>query len=230
MLARPNRPLLVYILPLLLVLVAACGSEEDSEDPHEVFTNGIHHSLDATRYFEMGEDSLGAEENRKAIEAYRRVITLQPSHPVAESALGQAFLLAEDYDQAIVWYRKAIARDSGVALNYTKLGVAEINTGRFTEARRSFNRGLAIDSSDSHREFVTHELAKIGLMAYKYGEGYASEGHNEQATEYHRFALEVLTTAYGIGRSSALAASIADLAESLGDTATARAYRQGVVE
>ena len=214
-----------FWLVLILVLVG-CG-DEDERDPRQLFAEGEHHALEATRLFEEGNDTLGAEENAKAIESYRKLIAIDPSHPVAESALAHAFLLAEDYNQAIIWYGKAIARDSGVALHHTELGIAQINTGRFDEGRRSLGRALALDSSDAHREFITRELARIGLVANRYGEGYAEAGHIDQALEYRRFSLEVLKTAYGIGRNSALAASIADLAESIGDTATAEAYRQG---
>jgi tetratricopeptide (TPR) repeat protein len=217
-----------YLIPiLLLVLLVGCSDDEDERDPRWLFADGEHHALEATKYFEEGNDTLGTEENAKAIESYRKLIAIAPAHPMAESALAHAFLLAEDYNQAIVWYGKAIARDSGVALYHTELGIAQINTGRFADGRKSLGRALAIDSSDGHREFITRELARIGLMANQYGEGYAEAGHMEQALEYRRFSLEVLKTAYGIGRNSALAASIADLAESIGDTATAEAYRQG---
>lgn len=226
-----SRSLPFLLLALLFPVLAGCGGDEEEEmDPRALFTAGVTHSLEATEQLEQGNDSLGSEANRKAIESYRKVLELDPSHPVAESALAHALLLAEQYNEAISWYKKAIARDSGVALHYTEMGVAQINMGDFDEARRSLGKGLALDSSDAHREFVARELARIGLMAYQYAEGYAEQGHAEQALEYRHFSLEVLKTAYGFGRNRALAASIADLAELVGDTATAEAYRQGAEE
>ena len=224
------RYLSFLLVALLLPILAGCGEEEEEKDPHVLFTAAITHSLEATEHFEQENDSLGSVANAKAIENYRKVIALDPSHPVAESALAHALLLAEEYEEAISWYRKAITRDSGVALHYTEMGVAQINMGNFDEARRSLGQGLQLDSSDAHREFVTRELAKIGLMAFQYGEGYAEQGHAEQALEYRLFSLEVMKTAYGFGRNRALAASIADLAEMVGDSATAEAYRQGAQE
>lgn len=211
-------------------MLAGCGEDEEQSSPQALFAAGVHHSLEATEHFEQGNDSLGDITNRKAIESFRKVISLAPSHPVAESALAHALLLAEQYEEAVSWYQKAIERDSAVAMNHTEMGVAQINMGRFDEARRSLGRGLALDRSEAHREFVTRELARIGLMAFQYADGYAEQGHAEQALEYRRYSLEVLTTAYGIGRNRALAASIADLAEMIGDTTTAEAYRQGAEE
>ena len=221
---------LLLLVALLFPILAGWGEEEEEKDPRKLFTAGVTHSLEATEHLEQGNDSLGIAANAKAIESYRKVIALDPTHPVAESALAHALLLAEEYEEAISWYQKAIARDSGVALHYTEMGVAQVNMGKFDEARRSLSRGLQLDSSDAHREFVTRSLARIGLMAFQYAEGYAEQGHAEQALEYRRYSLEVMKTAYGFGRNRALAASIADLAEMIGDSATAEAYRQGAQE
>jgi tetratricopeptide (TPR) repeat protein len=64
-----------------------------------------------------------------------------------EFQLGRAYCLLEDYDTAIGWYEKAVAKENH-ATTYTNLGVVYQQQGRLDDAARCYHRALMIDHTE----------------------------------------------------------------------------------
>ena len=95
----------------------------------------------------------------KAVELQRRA---KQEDPNTESALGQAYVLSEKYQEALPLLVAATARDASKAdpmLIYYR-GISEYKTGKIAEAEKSFNAVVKLNPKDSLSLFY---LAQISL-------------------------------------------------------------------
>jgi len=100
-----------------------------------------------------------AKDLEKAVELQRRA---KQDDPNTESALGQAYVLAERYEEALPLLTTAIARNSAqpdVMMVYYR-GISEYKTGKVADAEKSFNTVLKMNPKDS---LSLYYLAQIAL-------------------------------------------------------------------
>jgi len=99
----------------------------------------------AAEYFARG---VALEEDPRsqleAIESYKKVIELEPSHAAAYINLGTLYYNRQDYAQAESHYRKAVEVDPRYALAYFDLGNVLDETDRVEEAIKAYNNALAL--------------------------------------------------------------------------------------
>ena len=100
-----------------------------------------------------------AKDLEKAVELQRRA---KQDDPNTESALGQAYVLAERYEEALPLITAAIARNpaqpDAMMLSYRAL--SEYKTGKVADAEKSFNAVLKLNPKDSTSLYY---LAQISL-------------------------------------------------------------------
>jgi tetratricopeptide (TPR) repeat protein len=80
-----------------------------------------------------------------AAKSYERAITLRPNYLVAQINLCAVYATLNEFGKAIVACEKAVELDSGSALTLNDLGLIQYQLGRYTEAKRSFERAIARD-------------------------------------------------------------------------------------
>jgi len=115
---------------------------------------------------------------KDAIEAYSRVVELEPQHAPAHINLGTLYYNLQYYVKAEAHYRKAIESDSRYALAYFDLGNVLDETGRIQEAIRiyktaiqlaptyadaHYNLALAYEKTRDYRKALSHWRAYVGL-------------------------------------------------------------------
>src|SRR5689334_14530555 len=100
-----------------------------------------------------------AKDLEKAVELQRQS---KQEDPNTESALGQAYVLAERYQEALPLLNTAIARNSAQpdAMMVYYRGISEYKTGKVAEAEKSFNTVLKLNPKDS---LSLYYLAQISL-------------------------------------------------------------------
>src|SRR5258705_10277459 len=103
--------------------------------------------------------SEAANDLEKAVELQRRS---KQEDPNTESALGQAYVLSEKYQEALPLLVAATTRSGSQpdALMLYYRGIAEYKTGKTADAERSFNAVIKINAKDSLSLFY---LGQIGL-------------------------------------------------------------------
>jgi tetratricopeptide (TPR) repeat protein len=103
--------------------------------------------------------SEAAKDLEKAVELQRRA---KQEDPNTESALGQAYVLSEKYQEALPLLVAATTRSGSQpdALMLYYRGIAEYKTGKTADAERSFNAVIKINAKDSLSLFY---LGQIGL-------------------------------------------------------------------
>ena len=106
----------------------------------------------------------------EAIPLLRTAAARQPGNAAFPTLLGHAHALLRALAPAAEAYRQALAIDGCVAATWYALGLVERDRGRYTEARASQERVLALDPQHVEAHF---ELAQLLLLAGDYGRGFA---------------------------------------------------------
>lgn len=99
-----------------------------------------------------------AKDLEKAVELQRRS---KQEDPNTESALGQAYVLSERYQEALPLLVAATSRDPGKpdALLIYYRGISEYKTGKTAEAEKSFNAVVKLNPKDSLSLFYLAQIA-----------------------------------------------------------------------
>ena len=99
-----------------------------------------------------------AKDLEKAVELQRRS---KQEDPNTESALGQAYVLAEKYEQALPYLVAATNRnaDKPDAMMLYYRGIAEHKTGKAADAEKSFNAVVKLNPKDSLSLFYLAQIA-----------------------------------------------------------------------
>jgi tetratricopeptide (TPR) repeat protein len=100
-----------------------------------------------------------AKDLEKAVELQRRA---NQNDPNTESALGQAYVLAERYEEALPLLNAATARNTAQpdSMMIYYRGISEYKTGKVADAEKSFNAVLKMNPKDS---LSLYYLAQISL-------------------------------------------------------------------
>ena len=98
-----------------------------------------------------------AKDLEKALELQRRS---KQEDPNTESALGQAYVLGEKYDQALPYLVAATrSTDKPDAMMLYYRGIAEYKTGKTAEAEKTFNAVVKLNPKDSLSLFYLAQIA-----------------------------------------------------------------------
>ena len=99
-----------------------------------------------------------AKDLEKAVELQRRT---KQEDPNTESALGQAYVLGEKYEQALPFLVAATTRnaDKPDAIMLYYRGISEYKTGKTADAEKSFNAVVKLNPKDSLSLFYLAQIA-----------------------------------------------------------------------
>ena len=99
-----------------------------------------------------------AKDLEKAVELQRRA---KQEDPNTESALGQAYVLGEKYEQALPYLVSATSRntDKPDAMMLYYRGISEYKTGKTADAEKSFNAVVKLNPKDSLSLFYLAQIA-----------------------------------------------------------------------
>jgi tetratricopeptide (TPR) repeat protein len=133
-----------------------------------------------------------AKDLEKALDLQRKANQADPN---TESALGQAYVLAERYEEALPLLTAAIARNSAQPdpmMVYYR-GISEFKTGKVADAEKSFNAVLKLNPKDS---LSLYYLAQIALAKNDLDGAIASLNRATVNDARMTGAWALLTTAY----------------------------------
>jgi Flp pilus assembly protein TadD len=143
--------------------------ESDKDRP---FTSEI------IKHFNLGIQFNNQREFSKAIQAYQKVIELDPTYIEAYNNLGIIYQEMGDMDKAFEAYQKSIEINPQYEKGYNNLGILYYLRGRNEEAMEAFQKALAINSNN----IVSH--LNLGVLHKK-------QGQLNKAIESYQKALDI---------------------------------------
>ena len=131
-------------------------------------------SADASNYLAI--TYLKLNDTKNAIKTYEQSINLNPQRDDIRITLGNLYYSEERYDDAGKEYEEAV-RLNPSANNYVSLGMAYMNTGRYSEAENIFNKVLRMEPQRPDGNYG------LGLIHSKKGEYDAAVSQFQQAID-----------------------------------------------
>jgi tetratricopeptide (TPR) repeat protein len=131
---------------------------------------------EATAWFARGiELEEDPSTHAEAINAYRRVLEIEPAHAAAHINLGTLYYNRQDFTLAENHYRQAIEADPRYALAHFDLGNVLDETGRVQEATQSYKTALQLAPTyaDAHYNLaLAYEKLREPRKALKHWQAY----------------------------------------------------------
>ncbi|HEX5727481.1 MAG TPA: tetratricopeptide repeat protein [Longimicrobiaceae bacterium] len=137
--------------------------------------------LGSSTYVERGWSAIASGDHARAVKELERALELAPNDPHAESLLGWAQMLREQYDDALFTYYKVLTRDPNNPLARVNLGYICLKKGIFGEAIEHLSRAIRQDAD-----------RKASLYAHLYmGLVYLEREMYDDARAFFRKTLEL---------------------------------------
>ena len=133
---------------------------------------------DVLNYFNSGVQFYNQRELSKAIQAYQKVIELDPTYVEAFNNLGIIYQMLGDMDRAFGAYQKSTEINPRYEKGFNNLGILLFLKGRYEEAVEAFQKALAINSNNIESHI------NLGILFKKKGEW-------EKAIESYQKALAI---------------------------------------
>jgi superkiller protein 3 len=147
------------------------GVEQEGGKDHTLTLEILNHFNSGVYFYKQGEFS-------KAIQAYQKVLEVDPTYIEAYNNLGILYQTLGDMDRALGFYQKSIEINPRYEKGYNNLGTLLFLRGRYEEAQEAFGKALALnpDNIESH--------INLGILFKKKGEV-------EKAIESYQKALAI---------------------------------------
>ena len=100
----------------------------------------------SSTYFNSGVSFYNQREFSKAIQAYQKVIELDPTYVEAYNNLGIIYQMMGDVDRAFEAYQKSTEINPRYEKGYNNLGILLLLKGRYEEALEAFQKALGHQS------------------------------------------------------------------------------------
>jgi len=117
--------------------------------------------LGSSTYIERGWSAIASGDPARAVKELERALSLAPNDPHAESLLGWAQMLREQYDDALFTYYKVLSKDPNNPLARVNLGYICLKKGIFGEAIEHLSKAIR---QDDDRKASLYAHLYMGLV------------------------------------------------------------------
>ena len=122
-------------------------------------------------WLKIGLARAGLDDNQGAMEAYHRTVELDPTNFKAINNVANVYYRQGRYDEASVWYRKALAIKPGYILAGYHYGWILRHESRLDDAEKMFTQVLGQKPSDDRdRRTQTEALYFLGAISFRKGD------------------------------------------------------------
>jgi tetratricopeptide (TPR) repeat protein len=170
------------------------GAAPGRSSTHSSSTGRVDH-LGASTFIEKGWSLLSTGDAVAAEQSFKRALELAPNSSEAESLLGWAQMMQENYDSALLTYHNVLLREPHNALARTNVGYICLRKKIYGEAIEHLSRAIRLDVDK-----------KATLYAHLYlGQVYYEREMYDDADLFFRKAIDLgpnlLQAWYELGRS-----------------------------
>lgn len=141
---------------------------------------GASVSKEAQAQKEQGNTFLQVNELEKAIECYKKAISLSPDYADAYYNLGKAYHLSKKYDEAAAAFEKAKEYNPDDVETLVLLGECYRATGKYSNAFKNFEKALALDPASDYAKRNLEETKNLQLSIFHPEEAYKQKKEQAQ--------------------------------------------------
>lgn len=167
--------------------------------------------LGASTYVEKGWTLLSAGDYAAAEKELLRACELAPNDPHTESLLGWALMLAEKYDDALMWLQKVLMAEPHNTLARVNVGYVCLRKGIYGEAIEHLSRAI---HENTDRKATLYGHFYMGLV-------YLEREMFVDAQAFFRTTLELgpnfIEAFYELGRAYSMSGNIEEAKKAWGD-------------
>jgi tetratricopeptide (TPR) repeat protein len=124
--------------------------------------------LGASTYIEKGWSLISLGDHAGAIQALGKALTLSPGAVQAQSLLGWAQMLHEDYDDALGNFSKVLMKEPANALARINVGYICLKKGIFGEAIEHLSKAIRLDNDRKATLYAHYYLGLVYLEREMY--------------------------------------------------------------
>jgi len=135
-------------------------------------------AADILTNFNWGVHFQNQGETLKAIQAYQRVIQLDPTYIEAYNNLGIIYQEINDFDRALGVFQRSIEINPQYEKGHNNLGILLYHNGRYEEAIEAFQKALAINPNNIESHI------NLGIL-------YKQQGQPDKAIASYQKALDI---------------------------------------
>jgi tetratricopeptide (TPR) repeat protein len=141
------------------------ASQQSDQVPQFAGTAPVLHAdhIGASTYIEKGWSLISLGDYPGAIQALNRALALSPGELQAESLLGWAQMLSEEFESALETFQQVLTRDPSNALARINVGYICLKQGRFGEAIEHLSRAIRLDNDRKATLYAHYYLGLVYL-------------------------------------------------------------------
>jgi tetratricopeptide (TPR) repeat protein len=145
--------------------MAAGGGANGAPAPQFTGARPVVHSdhLGASTFIEKGWSLISLGDHAGAVQSLQRALELAPGDTEAESLLGWAQMLNEQYDEALATFSRVLMREPTNALARINVGYICLKKGIFGEAIEHLSRAIRLDNDRKATLYAHYYLGLVYL-------------------------------------------------------------------
>ncbi len=128
-------------------------------------------------------------EIKQSIEKLTHVISAYPDYPDVHHALGCAFSLADNYDEAINSFKRAIELNPDYIEAYVDMAIVQNELCKFEDAKQSFEKAAALETKE--KGLSPQLRAKLAHIYTQLGDTYYELQEYQKAKDEYRRGIEM---------------------------------------
>jgi tetratricopeptide (TPR) repeat protein len=131
-------------------------------------------------------------EIKSSIERLRTVASIYPNYPDVHNALGLAYSIAGDHEEAVNSFKKATELNPDYIEAYVNMAIIQNEQCKFEDAKESYETAARLETKD--KGLSPQLKAKLAATYSQLGDLYYELQEYEKAKDEYRRAIEVSTS------------------------------------
>lgn len=145
--------------------VAASGSDDGAQPPQFSGARPVVHAdhIGASTFIEKGWSLISLGDHAGAVQALTRALELSPGDTQAQSLLGWAQMLNEQYDEALATFSRVLMQEPANALARINVGYICLKKRIFGEAIEHLSKAIRLDNDRKATLYAHYYLGLVYL-------------------------------------------------------------------
>jgi tetratricopeptide (TPR) repeat protein len=159
-----------------------------NDEIYRLFNDGVGATLHAQQAGERGDHEAANRCMDQALEAFDRVLALDPQNLGALSWSGMCLAQLGRAAEAVSRFQRAIEVEPGFAENHRQLGLCHAELGDMEGAGPAIIRAIELDGSAEYRRGAVVELYNMGGHVMRLAAGHRDAGRRDEEQRSYRHA------------------------------------------